>query len=888
MLLEAIHAQARILLRQIKLDEDRPVRLVARLANEIVWIGRFRDRDEADVFLIALARGELARDDFARGLSLPAWDPRLEREPIVYEFAVAFVQSAVGVFSTSTGKSQAIDSTGGDFLAGYVYSLQDPGASSATYAGQAMTAVPGTPVADGTRRLLAFFIKNPATGLNNFTTVYTNSVDSVIGAQVFSGTAGTVSGSQTAVNTTATGAVTSSPASLVAAASYSDNAVAAQLTAGTTDYSTLPSSVNVAAGHVAGAASVTPTWNATQRLLLAFNIDPQIVFGFDQVTGPTVRRNPGRGGSIARGHNPVQPQQQFFPAGWQVQDPQPPHPRRERSGAVAPKEDGIEAPFVYVPPLGNVPAWQFSAQEVQPPAPRVSQRMAGIIPGDNSGTNAQPPLVQFFDFGWPVQPPQPPGLPYRRMFAALLSGDASDQNNQPAIVPFFDLGWPIQPPQPPTPTGRSNQRAGAIMQGDFGAYDRERPFFQFGFENQSWQPPHRDIARKFGAVAVGDFGAWDRFRRFFDYGWSVQPPQPPHPAPERRAGAVMPIEPGIEAKYIFIAPTILWESGEQSYGPPGRRYRQEAAIMRGVDGTDAPFIRFRPFASTEFAPTLRSPPRRYVEFGDAGIEAIPIPNVWGWDPRLLDPRARPRVAVPAAFQALIFPHIFEPSWTEDTVDLLRRRPLVAATEMEPAYVPLPPPVRWGFDPETEALARHRRHVAPTVDERLLPPFPRVAWGWDGVPAVLAARRRRQAFDEPAVLLPRLLGWGFASALPDLRARPLRRTLDRGYELVTSFSPVWTSGWEIQPSQPPRPPWGRSAGLMRGVDGTDFPLIVPHFDGWESTLFFPPHPRPERGGAVMIGDVWGAWGLFYYLIPSGAIATDSALYAAIAFDVGVPP
>ena len=76
--------------------------------------------------------------------------------------------------------------------------------------------------------------------------------------------------------------------------------------------------------------------------------------------------------------------------------------------------------------------------------------------------------------------------------------------------------------------------------------------------------------------------------------------------------------------------------------------------------------------------------------------------------------------------------------------------------------------------------------------------------------------------------------------------------------------------------------------MRGIDGTEGRLIVPFRNGWDPVLFWPPHPRREKSGSVMIGDFSGAWGPFIYLVPSGAIASDFALYLATAWDIGMPP
>lgn len=499
-----------------------------------------------------------------------------------------------------------------------------------------------------------------------------------------------------------------------------------------------------------------------------------------------------------------------------------------------------------VPP--NPDLWRGSDRLLSPPK-RITVRGATVRKED--GTEA--PFTfqrQFVPWQFQQQHPQPPSpIKFRGRMGGILPGDASDQNDQPHIELFPPIGWAVQPPPPPRFRSFPNVHAGALMRGDDGDYNK----FQL---------------------------------RPFVEGWAVQPPQPPHPRPER-AGAVMPIEPGIEYPYIYVAPTIIWSSGVQQFSPPAHRYRREAAIMRGIDGTDAPFIRFvvREVAQTESA--QRRPPRRFAGFGDPGIEA-PIPRpFWGWSQTAADLRRISRPWTGAFFQALTFPLLPEPAWTEDQVDLPRRRRLLAAVEIEPAFVPLPAPPRWGFDPETEALVRRRLHAPPAVDERLLPPFPPARWGWSQQTDLRAPKPRRGAFQEVEVHLPRPIGWGFAAELPTLAARP-RRDLDRGFELVTSFPPVWTSGWEVQPLQPPRPGFNRAAAFMRGIDGAAAPLIVPVFDGWDPLLFWPPHPRPERGGAIMTGDLSGAWGLFYYLIPSGALATDAALYAAIAYDVGIAP
>jgi hypothetical protein len=107
-------------------------------------------------------------------------------------------------------------------------------------------------------------------------------------------------------------------------------------------------------------------------------------------------------------------------------------------------------------------------------------------------------------------------------------------------------------------------------------------------------------------------------------------------------------------------------------------------------------------------------------------------------------------------------------------------------------------------------------------------------------------------------------------------------------LVSHLPASYFMGWEIAPPQPPHPRRERAGALLRGIDGTDGRKIVQFPNGWEPVLFWPPHPRPERSGAIMPSDISGTWGPFIYLVPSGAIASDYAVYLALAFDIGTPP
>ena len=77
-------------------------------------------------------------------------------------------------------------------------------------------------------------------------------------------------------------------------------------------------------------------------------------------------------------------------------------------------------------------------------------------------------------------------------------------------------------------------------------------------------------------------------------------------------------------------------------------------------------------------------------------------------------------------------------------------------------------------------------------------------------------------------------------------------------------------------------------MARGDDGNERTMIFPVFDGWEPTLFWPPHPRPEHAGGIMAGDLSGAWGPFVIWYRLGRSRNDFAVWLATAWDIGLPP
>lgn len=582
---------------------------------------------------------------------------------------------------------------------------------------------------------------------------------------------------------------------------------------------------------------------------------------------------------------------------WQfaLQEFQPPHPAPEkRAAAVMTREEGIESPFIFISPTAFREGWQI--QDWQPPsAPRYARRYGGTLDADAGGTNSQPPILRFIDFGFEVQPTQPPTLRWWQRYGGVLNSDASDINDQPPPIIFFPLGFEQVPvPQPPNPVNTPHVRAAGTMRGDDGTSDLFRRFFPLGFPVQPPQPPHPTPERRAGAIMVGDFGAHAPLIRFFPFGFPIQLPQPPHPTPERRAGAIMRGDDGIEL-FIIPPPSLGgWEMSPLPGDPPLQWPRRKIAggFMRGDDGISVPL--FYPFAGRyePILPTLPRPRHRSPEFGDPGNQLpFPVP-AWGWHVQGQEAIvARPRrLQTQETTLVEVLPVIIEPgAWQQDFDEVFYRRRRGAAIEIEPSFLPLAALVPWGYDHQEATIQRRPRPSRFFAESPLIPALKPLVWGFE--PAyreTLRARPRRLELRYELVVNPLRPVWGFEIASPMLR-RPRRTALDRGYELITSFPPVWTSGWEVSPIlQPPHPRRERAGALVRGDDGAYARLIIPVFDGWEAVLFWPPHPRPESAGAIMAGDLSGAWGPFVYLVPSAAVASDAAVWLATPFDIGQAP
>jgi hypothetical protein len=359
----------------------------------------------------------------------------------------------------------------------------------------------------------------------------------------------------------------------------------------------------------------------------------------------------------------------WFNTGWEVQPVQPPHPRPEKIGNMTFGEQGVENPFKPPP----APNWGFEVQPIQPPFfLTVHARAQGAFGTSQFAGASTGPFTEIQSW----QPPHP--RPER--FGSIVRGL---DGTEAVEIPFLGYwGFEIQSVQPPWAGSQRGSAyvpgAGAIARGDDGielplinffADGWEIPSFQIynqtrlrfgaiapyanapeipivssnlvstGWEIPSFQLPYDRTMSRFGALAPSS-PVEILFNNWYNVGFEVQPVQPPHPRPER-AGGIMPIEPGIEAAFVFnpLNPLVSWAFEAYPPQPPHPRPERAGAITMPIEmGIESPFV-FVPIQLTPWgfdAPiTYKHVPfNRFgaIARGDDGIE---FPEVrWfntGWE-----------------------------------------------------------------------------------------------------------------------------------------------------------------------------------------------------------------------------------------------------------------
>jgi hypothetical protein len=363
----------------------------------------------------------------------------------------------------------------------------------------------------------------------------------------------------------------------------------------------------------------------------------------------------------------------FYPFGFEVQPVQPPHRTPEkRAAAVMPKEDGIENIYTFIQPGFITSNWGFDPQLFQPSyRPTIPMRAQAAFGNSEFAAASTGPFTEIQSW----QPPHP--KPER--FGSIVRGLDGTEAKE---IPFLGYwGFEIQSVQPPWAGSQRGSAyvpgAGAIARGDDGIELPLINFFADGWEIPSFQV-YNQTRLRFGAIAPyanapeipivssnlvstgwevpsfelpynrwkANFGAFAPFssveipfQNWYNIGFEVQPVQPPHPHPER-AGSIMPIEPGIEAAFIFnpLNPLVSWAFEAYPPQPPHPRSRERGGIMPIETGIEAPFV----FVPIQLTPWGFDAPITYKQvpfnrFGAIarGDEGIQLPEVrWfntGWE-----------------------------------------------------------------------------------------------------------------------------------------------------------------------------------------------------------------------------------------------------------------
>jgi hypothetical protein len=616
---------------------------------------------------------------------------------------------------------------------------------------------------------------------------------------------------------------------------------------------------------------------------------------------------------------------------WEVTpSPQPPHPRPERSGATAIgfSQDSppvrIAAPWFEVQQqlLANQPrvtqrgaiahTVAFAFYQLNPwwetwdfrePHPR-PERSGALQIGEGNISGTEYPIIQWFNYGWPVQPPMiRHPMPER-------AGSIMPLSQIDTLFPWSLFGW-----EPYSVTyAKVGVRARLVQAPDIGAYVAPPPFTIYRSEIQSWQPPH-PRPEKGGSLAGGDFGVtFQQLLPQFYQGWEVLLWQPPHPRPEK-GGSIARGDDGTEAKFQFVPPSFIWAAEVQySYvlprqpmplrdpawrvdngadwptrpwlfmgfevqqpPPPHPRSERWAAVFPEDDGTEAPLYRWQNYGWQIEPP---SPP--HVRF-ERAAGVLPIVNPdgtlppfyqWGWENApALPPHPRPErfganargddgtelnlafwVTAGRGSQDFQPPHP-RPERAGST--------LKGDEGIEGIYHFVTAPFAWSLDVHYAYPHRPFRDASWRGDDGTQGLFSQwINVGWEPTPPMLYFPRQWRAGatmrgdDGNEGRYQFWVNRGWEETTVDIPRRRVERvgTLpgDDGIEaLYKPFIPIFT--WWF-PYQPQRIPFNREAAIAAGDHGTELPFVPPFVGGGK--LFEPPQywrarskldvPRWEEG------------------------------------------
>jgi hypothetical protein len=234
---------------------------------------------------------------------------------------------------------------------------------------------------------------------------------------------------------------------------------------------------------------------------------------------------------------------QFYPMGWDLASPLPPHPRPEKWGGIAPWSN-VEAVFVPPPPSVVPAGWE---QQAYQPQHIRWERWAAAVPI----SNIEIPSITFYPSGFDPQPFQPPRLRWERR-----GGILPISNIESVFAAWVNQGWEIASHQPGHPRP---EKAGSVMP----VANIEAVFAPFSFAGFEFQSP---VLRSFPTAKQRYAGIKGRVEfgilfQSYPFGWEIQSFQPNHPTLPFRSGAFAGLS-NVEIVYVFVPlapPPAMWE-----------------------------------------------------------------------------------------------------------------------------------------------------------------------------------------------------------------------------------------------------------------------------------------------------------------------------------------
>jgi hypothetical protein len=275
-------------------------------------------------------------------------------------------------------------------------------------------------------------------------------------------------------------------------------------------------------------------------------------------------------------------------SGWEIQSVQPPHPFREKRGAVVPKEDGIEFPFV--PPATNPFGYDL-------PIFVKYTRHVFAYPDTDTRQGYEFPFINWINAGWEIQYRDIRNPKYR-------SPDTGDQGIEFPFIQFINPGGAFQIT---TLLPKFLPKARTVP--NSGEDGTEFPYSRW--INAGWEVQYRDIKRVvWRSPDTGDQGIEARFQQWINAGWEVQYRDVKHPVYRSPDTGDQGIESPFSQWVNLGWPVQFWDIRNPKYRTPDV----------GDQGIQSPFSQWLNSGWEIQYRDIKHPKYNSPDVGDQGIE----------------------------------------------------------------------------------------------------------------------------------------------------------------------------------------------------------------------------------------------------------------------------